>query len=160
MPERKKTSVLLQTIQAACAVLGGFLRAQLLMFLVNFVIITICLWIFGIPLPALIALGISLLDMLPVLGSGLAFVPWSAVCFFSGQSALGWKLAILYIALVVLRQILEPLITGKSIGLHPLISFAASIVGFFAFGAWGMIAGPLIAAILYSVYRLRRSPGE
>lgn len=155
MSEQRNDNIIIQTLQSTFHVVAGYLRAQLIMFAVNFAAITVSLWLFGIPLPALIALGICLLDIVPVVGSGLVFVPWSAVCFFTGRTTLGWQLALLYIALVALRQILEPLITGKNIGLHPLISFAASILGFFIFGAVGMIIGPLVAAILSSVYRLR-----
>ena len=112
------------------------------------------------PLPVLIALGICILDVFPVLGSGLVFVPWSIICFVTGNSWLGWRLAILYIGLVVLRQILEPIITGKQIGIGPLATLVVSLLGLWLFGGLGMIIAPIIAAVFYSVYRVRRAHAE
>lgn len=151
----KQRNIILQTIDAFFRVVLGYLKAQMIFFLVNVVLISVFLWIFGVRLPVLIALGISLLDLLPVAGSGLVFIPWSIVCFASQNSALGLRLALLYIGLVVLRQILEPIVTGKQVGLSPLMTLAASLLGLLVFDGVGVIIGPIIAAVFSSVYRLR-----
>ena len=61
-----------------------------------------------------------------------------------------------YIAMVVLRMVLDPIITGKSIGLPPLITLLASVAGLILFGGVGAIVGPAVAAVANIVYRALR----
>ena len=132
-----------------------YLKAQLLFFGINFALFTAFLWWFGLPLPALIAFGVALLDLVPIVGSGLVFIPWGIVCFITSNTELGWRLAALYIGMVVLRQFLEPIIVGRKIGLHPLLTLAASITGMLVFSLPGLIFGPIVVATLLKIYRLR-----
>ena len=59
-----------------------------------------------------------------------------------------------YIAMVVLRMILDPIITGKSIGVSPWITLLASVGGLVLFGGAGMILGPVIAAVANVIFRV------
>ena len=115
----------------------GFGKAQLILFGVNFVVITIGMIIAGLGWwSPLVAVAISLLDLLPVIGSGIVFV---------------------------LRMILDPIITGKSVGLSPWITLAASVGGLILFGGAGMILGPVIAAVanvLFRVFFKKKTQGE
>lgn len=134
----------------------GFLKAQLIFFAINIVLISIFLFIFDVRLPILIALGISVLDMLPIVGSGLVFLPWIIVCLILGNSTLALQLALLYIGLVVLRQILEPIITGKQIGIKPLVALGAAILGVIFLGPLGIIIGPIVAAIVTVLIKINK----
>ena len=149
-----------ESVDTFFRVTGQYLKAQLIFFGINFTLFTIFLWLFGAPVPALIAFFIAVLDFLPVVGSGLVFVPWSTISFLTGNTTLGWQLALLYIGMVVLRLILEPIIVGKKIGLHPLITFAVALGGMLLFGLPGLILGPIIAAALASIYRVRLRRAE
>jgi predicted PurR-regulated permease PerM len=135
----------------------GFIKAQLIFFAINVVLISVFLMIFDVRFAVLIALGISLLDFLPVVGSGLAFLPWIIVCLIIGNNELALRLALLYIGLVVLRQILDPIITGKQIGIRPLLALAASILGVLLLGPVGIIVGPLVAAAVSVIWKLREA---
>ena len=156
----KQKHLFWESINTFFRVTGNYLKAQLIFFVINFTLFTIFLWIFGVPVPALIAFFIAVLDFLPVVGSGLVFVPWSAINFITGNATLGWQLALLYIGMVVLRLVLEPIIVGKKIGLHPLITFAVALGGMLLFGLPGLILGPIIAAALASIYRVRLRRAE
>ena len=57
-------------------------------------------------------------------------------------------LLILYFAVTVLRQILEPRLVGKSLGLHPLLTLLASYAGWRLFGFFGMLLGPILAMLI------------
>jgi len=138
----------------------GFVKAQLIFFAINMVLISLFLILFDIPLAVLIAFGVSLLDLLPVVGSGLVFLPWIIICLILGNSALALRLALIYIGLVVLRQILDPIITGKQIGIRPLVALAASILGVLLLGAVGIIVGPLVAATVSVILKLRQAKPE
>lgn len=132
----------------------GYLRAMAIFFGINFVVMTVCFFFFGVALPPLVALGICILDVLPIVGSGVVFIPWIIICVIAGNTTLAIQLGALFIGLIVLRQILEPFIVGKNIGVRPLVTFAASVLGMVVLGPVGLIVGPVVAAVLNAVYRV------
>lgn len=134
----------------------GYIKSQLILMTITFIAFSIGLYIIGAPLPILIALGIAILDIVPILGSGLVMIPWSIISFISGDTDMGTKLAILYVCLVILRQIIEPKITGDQIGVRPLYTFAATVLGSIILGPIGVIAGPIIAVIINSILRVKK----
>ncbi len=134
----------------------GYIKSQLILMTITFVILSVGLTIIGAPLPILIALGISILDIVPVLGSGFVMIPWSIISFISGNTYMGTRLAILYASLAILRQIIEPKIMGAQIGIRPLYTFAATVLGSLILGPVGVIAGPIIAVVISSIYRTKK----
>ncbi len=138
----------------------GFGKAQLILFCVNLAVLTTGMLIVGMGWwSVLIALGVSLLDLLPVIGSGVALVPWSVIALIAGNTRMAVGVGATYIAMVVLRMVLDPIITGKSIGLPPLITLLASVAGLLLFGGVGAIVGPAIAAVANIVFRVLRKSG-
>jgi predicted PurR-regulated permease PerM len=125
------------------------------LFGVNFVVITIGMLIAGLKWwSLLVALAVSLLDLLPVIGSGIVFVPWAIIALIFKNPQMAITVGATYIAMVVLRMVLDPIITGKNIGLPPLITLLASVVGLVAFGGAGVIIGPAIAAVANVIFRV------
>lgn len=134
----------------------GYIKSQLILMVITFIIISIGLLIIGIPWAILIALIIAILDILPVVGSGLVMVPWSIVNFIKGDIDTGIYLAILYVVLTILRQIIEPKIIGDQIGVRPLYTFIATILGSLTLGPVGVVVGPMIVVIISSIYRVKK----
>ena len=161
-PDNKKAGQAQETKQrmvSALKELGGaalgFGKAQLILFGVNFVVITIGMLITGLGWwSPLIAIGVGLFDLVPVVGSGLVFVPWTIIALLAKNPHMAICVGATYIAMVVLRMILDPIITGKSIGVSPWITLLASVGGLVLFGGAGMILGPVIAAIASVIYRV------
>lgn len=136
--------------------LKGYLKAQLMLMGITFIILTTGLMILKVPYFILIAIAISIVDVLPILGSGVIIVPWSIISFILGNSYLGKGLAVIYIILIITRQILEPKIMGKEIGVRPLYTFLATILGSLILGPIGLILGPLIAVLVTSIIRTKK----
>ncbi|MEZ4508694.1 MAG: AI-2E family transporter [Eubacteriales bacterium] len=148
-----------QRIVTALKELGGaalgFGKAQLILFGVNFLVVTIGMIVTGLGWwSPLIALAISFLDLLPVIGSGIVFVPWAIIALIAKNPHMAVCVGATYIAMVVLRMILDPIITGKSIGVSPWITLLASVGGLILFGGAGMILGPVIAAVANVIFRV------
>ena len=58
----------------------GFGKAQAILFCVNFVVVTIGMIVVGLGWwSPLVAVAVSFLDLLPVIGSGIVFVPWAII---------------------------------------------------------------------------------
>ena len=105
----------------------------------------------------LVALGIALVDLLPVLGAGVALVPWAIAAFLLGNTRLGVGLLVLYGTVTVVRQIAEPHVIGTSIGLHPAAALFSSYVGLKLFGFLGIILGPAAAFMISEVVNAGKS---
>jgi sporulation integral membrane protein YtvI len=128
--------------------LGGWCKAQLKMMGIVFALLTLGFWILGVEFPILFGGLISVLDALPVLGTGTVLIPWAMTCFLQGASTRGFGLLTLYALTALGRTALEPRLVGRSLGLHPLLTLAAFYIGFRTFGVPGMILLPLLAIVV------------
>ena len=68
---------------------------------------------------------------------------------------MGINLAYIYVVVTITRQIIEPKITGDQIGIRPIYTFIATLIGSMIFGPIGVIAGPIIVVILKSLYEIK-----
>lgn len=129
-----------------------YLRAYSLLLLLTFAELSLGFLILGVRYAFTLALVISLLDFLPVLGVGTVLLPWSAGLLLLGdyRSALG--LVILWGAVTLVRQLVEPHIVSRSIGQHPLVTLVTLYVGFRLFGLVGMLVLPFLVMLLQNKY--------
>lgn len=95
---------------------------------------------------------IALVDIMPIFGTGLILIPWGIVEIVKNNIFLGVGLLILYAIIVIVRNIIEPKIIGKQIGLHPLIMLISVFVGLRVFGFVGIIVLPLGLMIVWKMY--------
>jgi sporulation integral membrane protein YtvI len=136
--------------------LRHYLRAYLLLLLITLGALLLGFLVLGVPYPLLLATLTALVDLLPVLGVGTVLLPWAAVLFLQRKIAMGAGLLILYGGMLILRQILEPRLLGKSLGVHPLFALFASFAGLRLFGILGMILGPMVVSLGKSFFAERR----
>lgn len=127
--------------------LGGWVRAQLKLMGVIFLLLSLGLWLLGEDFALLFAGIIAILDALPVLGTGTVLIPWALVVFLQGRSAKGFGLLLLYVVCSFTRSALEPRLVGRQLGLHPLLTLMAFYVGFRLFGVLGMVLLPVLAIL-------------
>ena len=163
MPKRwvKKIGVHIREITKS---LGGYLKAEMILILVSFIISVIGLYIFkfigmNVKYPLLIALAIGFVDALPILGSGSVMVPWSIILAINGDIQLGIAVLILWIVMSLVRQFLEPKIVSGKIGIHPIFTLIAMYTGFKVIGVMGMLVGPIVLIILKSIFASRLEEG-
>ncbi len=137
--------------------LFGQIRAQLLVSLLITVVVLLGLLIQQKPYWLLLGLLIGMADALPVLGAGLFLIPWSLIGFVTSDTATGVGMALLYVAVVVTRQIAEPRIVGKSLGLYPLATMMAMFAGYqFTGNVLGLLLGPVLLNLLKVVLQADR----
>lgn len=130
-----------------------YLRAYATMFAITFAELLAGLLMLRIEYAFLMALIIAAVDILPVLGSGTVLVPWGVLLLVSGNYYTGFGLLIVYAAVTVIRQIIEPRIVGVSLGLHPLLTLMAIYAGFSLFGVLGIIALPISVILAINIFR-------
>ena len=125
--------------------LGGWLLAQLKLTGITACVLSIGFLALQIPYGIVWALLISLVDALPILGTGTVLIPWSVICFLQGDSLRSVGLLGIYAAAALLRSVLEPRLVGKQLGLDPLVTLAALYAGYQLWGLGGMLLAPLLA---------------
>ena len=100
----------------------------------------------------IVAALISILDLLPIFGTGTVLIPWGVYAIITGNYYLGAGLIILYAIIVIIRNIIEPKIIGKQIGIHPLIALILVFVGLKLFGFIGIFVLPFTVMIIYNLF--------
>lgn len=131
--------------------LNGFIKAQVKLIGITFLIVLTGFFLIRLEHAVTVALLIALVDLLPYLGTGFVFVPWTLYLILSDQLPLAIRISSIYIAVLVIRQFMEPKILSQSIGLDPLATLIALFAGFRLFGFLGLIIGPVILVILQTL---------
>jgi len=146
-------NILESTNQEIGIALVGFIRAQLVLMLITFLQTLLGLHFLGYEFALIIALLVSFVDALPVLGPGAVFVPWiiREIVSKNIRNALG--LVILYIFITAARQILQPKIVSVNVGIHPLEAILAIYIGLKVFGVLGVFIGPILLVIIKAFVR-------
>jgi len=90
-----------------------------------------------------IAALIAVFDVLPVAGSGGILVPWALFSLVMGNYKQAIGLMVIYVAITLVRQYIEPKIVGDTLGVHPIITLMGLYFGLKFFGFLGMFVVPL-----------------
>ncbi len=134
--------------------LGGYFKAQIILMFVVFVLITVVLSIVGAPYAIVVGAATAILDALPFLGSGLTLWPLAIGYFVSGKLKLGIAHIAVYIGVLVVRRFLEPKLVSDKMGFNPIITLISMYIGYQWWGLIGMIIGPVLLMVLFSIYRV------
>ena len=125
-----------------------YIRSYAIIMSITFVELSIGLNIAGLEHPILIAALISIFDILPVLGTGGIMLPWVVISLLCGDYSLALTLLVIYLVITVIRNIIEPKIVGKQLGLHPIVTLVSMSVGLQLFGVIGLFGFPIILSLL------------
>lgn len=131
--------------------LWSYTRSYALILAITFAELALGLTLIGIPNALGIAILIALFDILPVVGSGLVLLPWTVYTLLTGNLMRGIGLAILYVVVIVVRQIMEPKIVGDRVGLHPLVTLLCMVLGTYLFGGIGLLGLPITVALIHAL---------
>ncbi|MBE6728861.1 MAG: sporulation integral membrane protein YtvI [Ruminococcaceae bacterium] len=131
---------------------GKLIRGYTLLSLIAFIVLFLGMLILGVTSPFKKAFFIALVDVLPVFGCGTVLIPWAIISIFTENFTRAIGLAILYAAVTVVRNICEPKIIGKQVGLHPLATLASMFLGLKILGISGIIILPFITTVAYRYF--------
>ena len=133
-------------------IIKSYISSYLLVMLITFAEISAGLLIIRVENALLIAMVIAVFDILPIVGSGMILAPWAVILLIQGQTGRGIGIVILYAVVVIARQIMEPKLVGKRVGLHPLATLICLWVGAKALGIAGMFGFPITLLILKDLH--------
>ncbi|MGN1206311.1 MAG: AI-2E family transporter [Eubacterium sp.] len=130
----------------------AYLKAQGLLLFFIAVISTITLLLLKNSYAVLLGILIAIVDAFPILGSGTILIPWAVFSWIQKDYVVAAVLLTLYVVTLVIREVLEPRMMGKEMGLKPLYVLVSVYVGMKLFGIGGIVLGPIGLTILKTVF--------
>lgn len=133
--------------------IAHYCKAYGRLMLITFCELSIGLMLLGVENAVPIALLISFFDIFPILGTGTILYPWIVLSFFQHQLHIATGLLILHLIINIIRQIIEPRIVGKQLGIHPMLMLACMFLGVKCLGFLGIFIAPILLQIVIQLNR-------
>ena len=150
---RRQDSRTTQLTNSTLKSLFGYLRVQGTFGLIVWIVSWIYLTCFGFPYAGVTALFCGVMELVPMIGSGVPYIIMSIIQFLLGNAAAGAQLLFLTLGLQLLRRVLEPKLMSDSIGISPLQSLIGMFVGMRFGGIIGLIGGPVLMSVLVGAFK-------
>jgi predicted PurR-regulated permease PerM len=147
---------------ASWVTLGAYVRATVLVAFIDAVGIGLALVILQVPFPFPLAALVFLGAFVPIVGASVS----GAVAVLVALVDEGWIVALILLGAVILVQqieghVLQPLIMGRAVAIHPLVVIIGIASGVILAGIVGaLVAVPIIAVLNTGVRRLARRRPE
>lgn len=130
----------------------GITRGYLLVGLAQGTLMGIGLFIFGVPHAALWAVFAAIASMVPTIGTAFVAIPAILFLVITGQTGAALGMAAWAVVIVgTIDNLLNPIVIGKSIDIHPLLILFAVLGGVALLGPIGIVIGPLIISLIYAL---------
>lgn len=133
--------------------IGGYFKAHFQIMIVIFFITVIPFAFMGISYSGLLAVVIAIVDFLPFFGAGTVLVPWAVYRLMTGSYTYAVILLVIYVVVLIVRQLLEPKLIGDNIGMSPFETLVFMLIGYRLAGVLGLIIGIPVGMILIECYR-------
>ncbi len=143
---RANVNFFLDTVERT---MGGFVRGAMYMGVLITAIVGVGAYIIGVPYLVLLLVIVFICEFIPLVGSWIS--GFIGILFALTQ---GWQTALIYAIFVTLvqggleGQILAPRVFGRAVGLHPMVSLLALLVGVQLFGMIGALLACPVAGII------------
>lgn len=136
-------------------ILGRAFEAQTGIAIINTILTAIGLMILGVPSIALLATIVFFCSYIPVFGVFLSSLPAALLAFKTGGIHLVFGLVIMVLIVhAVEAYMMNPLIYGRQLKLHPVLVLIILLIGEHLAGVWGLLLGvPLMAFFVKYVIR-------
>lgn len=131
----------------------GLIKAQIILIFISTIMTIAGFYILKVDYALTLGLICGLLDVLPVLGPSLIFIPWALVALLLGNLKFSLSLIFLHLLVSGMRQILQAKVIGNNLGLDPLLALISIYVGAKLFGFTGLFIGPMVAVIVKALYQ-------
>lgn len=127
-----------------------------LIFLITFFELLIGLYLLKVEYFFVISFIIAIIDIFPMLGTATILIPWAIACFINKNSTFAIGLLVLMFIIMIVRNVIEPKIIGKTTGLHPLVALFAMYFGLKIGGIACAVLFPFIFYVLYNLYQTNK----
>ena len=149
--DQRALHFLLQMKKTVVAAFGGYLKAQVLLSVGVFFLLLGGFVLAGQSYALLLALGLAIVDFIPLLGAGTVMIPWAVVAFLTRSYPTAIAVILNWSVVAVFRRTAEPKIVGDQTGLSPVLSLVSIYAGMKLAGVTGMILGPIVVLVVLNL---------
>jgi len=111
--------------------------------------------VLGLPNAAFWGVVTSILSILPLVGSGLIWVPACAALAFEGRVAATAVLAVWGLAVVGgVDNVIRPMVYRRWANIHPFVTLIGAFAGIRWFGLLGILIGPLALSYFFALIKM------
>ena len=137
------------SLSAFGVMLGRAFEAQSVVAVVNAVLSTVVFLLLGLPSVALLAVIVFVCSYIPILGMILSTLPAAFLALkVGGITHVLWLVAGILVIHAIEAYMLNPLIYGRHLRLHPVAVLVILMVAEHLFGVWGLLLGVPVAAFI------------
>jgi len=145
----KCCQVIYDIVKKVLTAAGTYLRAQLIIMSLISALCVTTLYFLKNPYALLVGILIGFFDILPFIGTGTILMPWAVIELTMGHYKEAAVLLLLFAACSFVRELLEPKLIGKRLGVYPIAVLMAIYVGIRLFGIGGIVLGPVSVLVIY-----------
>lgn len=147
LPDRARRTVT-TTVATGVTSIRKILGSYIFIMFMSFCELSLGFLLLKVPYAVGMALLVAIIDIMPILGTGLILIPWAIIAAILRKFRMALGVALLYIIMLVVRNIVEPKLVGHQMGLHPVATLLSMFVGLQLFGILGLFGFP-VALSLY-----------
>lgn len=137
------------SLSAFGVMLGRAFEAQSIVAVVNALLSLVVFLLLGLPSIALLAMIVFVCSYIPILGMVLSTLPAAFLALkVGGVTHVLWLFAAILVIHAIEAYMLNPLIYGRHLRLHPVAVLLILVVAEHLFGVWGLLLGVPIAAFV------------
>ncbi|MEK9736403.1 MAG: AI-2E family transporter, partial [Candidatus Nanopelagicales bacterium] len=158
LPARNR-EVISQSVRIAWDGFSQYSQGLVLVAVTNAILVTIVLLIMGVPLAIPLGIIVFFGAFIPYIGAPIAMLLAAFVAFVTDGPLAGALVIVLIFVIGQLEgNVLQPLIMGQTVNLHPVAIVLVTAVGAAYFGILGALIGVPLAAGVYGAMRYLTGP--
>lgn len=114
-------------------------------------------WALGVPAPVAWGAVMACLAMIPLIGPAFVYIPASFVLIATGEELKGvLLLALGFLVISTVDNVIRAVLVSDRAHVHPLVVFFGVLGGVFAFGAVGILVGPVLIVVAGALMEMTR----
>lgn len=133
--------------------IGLWMQGQLLLAVIVMVMVYLGLLLIGVPHALLLAVLAGIFELIPLFGPIISAIPAIIIGFASGGTSIALIVAGLFLIIQQFENhLIYPLVVKKVVGVNPLVSILALIIGGQLAGFLGILVSVPIAAVIMEFF--------
>lgn len=152
----KKQEYVVMVIGCIKDTLSTLFKAYFIIFIITFVELLVGFYIISIDDALMIAFMIAVFDFFPILGVDMILVPWIVIQALNNQITTAIGLLVVYAIIVITKNVMEPKLLSKHMGVHPIITILGMFIGMKIIGVVGIVLVPVLLMVTKRIYVLNK----
>lgn len=145
-----RREILSKVFSNAYLLVRRFIRSYMVLYVITFIEAAFIFYLTGVEYPLPFAFITAVADILPILGPGTVYLPFTVIFILQKNYLAGITILVFFLLTAILRQIMEPKIVSDSVKVHPLIVMTGIYLSIAAMNLW-LLFYVVLLFLLYKV---------